>query len=156
MADNEGAFLSEGERAFFNALNDLGVRYIIVGMSAALLQGARGATEDIDIWFESLSDDRIGQAAQRAGSFWVTRMTPPMLGGALGDRFDVVTHMSGLSDFAHEYADTLSENIDGVELKILKLRRIIHSKRTANRDKDRAVLHALDAALSVIEALKKP
>jgi hypothetical protein len=35
--------LSEGERRFLLALNDLGVRYQIVGMSAALLQGARGA-----------------------------------------------------------------------------------------------------------------
>lgn len=52
-------FLSEGERAFLLALNRLGVRYLLVGMSAALLQGARGATEDVDIWFESTDDPRI-------------------------------------------------------------------------------------------------
>jgi hypothetical protein len=42
--------LSESERRFLLALNELGVRYLIVGMSAALLQGARGATEDVDLW----------------------------------------------------------------------------------------------------------
>ena len=36
-------------------------------MSAALIQGARGATEDIDLWFESLADPRIGEAVRAAG-----------------------------------------------------------------------------------------
>jgi hypothetical protein len=42
-------------------------------MSAALLQGARGATEDVDLWFESIGDARIADAARRAGGFWITR-----------------------------------------------------------------------------------
>jgi hypothetical protein len=49
-------FLRDSERRFLVALNELGVRYMIVGMSAALLLGARGATEDIDLWFENLGD----------------------------------------------------------------------------------------------------
>jgi len=43
--------LSEAEKAFFAALNRLGVRYLVVGMSSALLQGAHGSTQDIDLWF---------------------------------------------------------------------------------------------------------
>jgi hypothetical protein len=46
MADFDGASLSEAERELLRALNDLGVRFLLVGMSAALLQGARRATED--------------------------------------------------------------------------------------------------------------
>ena len=90
MDDADRDFLSSSERAFLLALNALGVRYLLVGMSAALLQGARGATEDIDLWFESTADPRIGEAARQAGGFWITRTAPPMLGGAIGDRFDVV------------------------------------------------------------------
>ena len=45
MDDDDLDFLTEGERRFLVALNALGVRYLLVGMSAALLQGARGSTE---------------------------------------------------------------------------------------------------------------
>jgi hypothetical protein len=63
--------LAPAEQAFLQALNDSGVRFIVVGMSAALLQGARGATEDIDLWFADLADPRIAQAAKQAGGFYV-------------------------------------------------------------------------------------
>jgi|GEM_PF-3695454 len=45
MDDADLNFLSNGEREFLLALNDVGVRFMVVGMSAALLQGARGATD---------------------------------------------------------------------------------------------------------------
>lgn len=154
MDDADLDFLTEPERRFLEALNATGVRYLLVGMSAALLQGARGATEDVDLWFESVADGRIAEAARAAGGFWVTRAEPPRLGGALGDRFDVVTHMSGLPDFATEYDNALDEIVGGVAVKLLPLRRIIVSKRAAGRPKDEAVVYALEAALRVIEALK--
>lgn len=153
MADTDDDFLSQAERSFLSALNGLGVRYLIVGMSAALLQGARGATEDIDLWFESLADPRIGDAARSAGGFWVTRSQPPMLGGALGDRLDVVTSMSGLPDFAAEYAHAKCEMVTGVPLRLLPLARILHSKRTAGRPKDQAVIYALETALALLTEL---
>jgi hypothetical protein len=73
---------------------------LIIGMSAALLQGARGVTEDVDLWFERMDDPRIAEAAKSAGGFWISGafgMRPPGLGGAgLDDRFDVVLTASGL------------------------------------------------------------
>jgi hypothetical protein len=150
---HDPALLSEGERAFLQALNALGVRYLVVGMSAALLQGARGATEDIDLWFEQLSDPRIGEAARRAGGVWVTRTQPPLLGGRAGDRWDVVTTMSGLPDFAREYVGSHELVLDGVAVRVLPLERIIASKRAANRPKDQAVLYTLESTLKVIQAL---
>lgn len=137
---------------FFRALSELGVDFMLVGMSAALLQGARGATEDIDLWFRNLDDPRIGEAAQRAGGFWVTRAQPPLLGG-MGERFDVVTSMSGLPDFDGEYAGAVSLKLDGVDVRVLPLSRIIESKRAANRAKDQAVLPALELAAKVIGRL---
>ena len=147
--------LSETERNFLSALNDLGVRYLVVGMSAALIQGARGLTEDIDLWFEDLRDSRIQEAASKVGGFWISGtfgMRPPALGGdQLADRFDVITHMHGLEDFSTEYQRASSESIDGVSLKVLPLRRIILSKRAANRSKDQMQLQALQTALAVKE-----
>lgn len=146
--------LEPAEREFLRALNELGVRYLIVGVTAASIQGARVATEDIDLWFEDVGDVRIGEAAKRVGGIWFAGhfgMQPPALGGDLGDRFDVVLTLSGLGKFAAEYGKSKSVQIDGVEVKVLPLARIIESKRAAKRPKDLAALPALEAALAVLE-----
>ncbi len=153
MAAFDAASLTEGERAFLGALSELGVEFLLVGMSAALLQGARGATENIDLWFRNLDDPRIGEAARRAGGFWGTRAAPPLLGG-MGERFDVVMTMSGLPDFAQEYQAATELTLDGVALRVLPLDRIIASKHAANRTKDKAVLPALELAHQIIAKLK--
>jgi predicted nucleotidyltransferase len=155
MADSA---LEPAEREFLQALNELGVRYLIIGVTAASMQGARVATEDIDLWFEDVGDARIGEAARRVGGIWVAGhfgMQPPALGGKLGDRFDVVLTLSGLQKFAAEYAQSKRVEIDGVQVMILPLPRIIESKRAANRPKDVAALPALLAALAVLEEGEK-
>lgn len=43
--------LTPAERALLEALNTLGVRYLVVGMGAALIEGAPGTPQDIDLWF---------------------------------------------------------------------------------------------------------
>jgi predicted nucleotidyltransferase len=144
--------LTEPERVFLRALGELGVRYMIVGLSAAVLQGADTVTADIDLWLEDRSDPRIHEAATRAGGVWVPAsfgMMPPMIGGdALGDRFDVVLTMTGLEAFSVEARDAKTIEVDGIPLPVLPLERIIHSKRAAGRRKDAAVLPALEAALA--------
>ena len=153
MDADDFELLSEAERRFLRELNDLGVRYMIVGMSAALLQGARGATEDIDLWFEHLGDPRIGEAAKRAGGFWVTRSQPPILGGPLGERFDVVTSLSGIPDFAAEMKGALEEDLGGVRVRVLPLARILTSKRAAARSKDEPGIRQIELALTIMSKL---
>lgn len=150
MADSA---LEPAEREFLRALTELGVRYMIVGVTAASMQGARVATEDIDLWLADLGDRRIGEAASRVGGIWVSGqfgMQPPTLGGSLGDRFDVVLTMSGLEQFDQEYSRSKTIEIDGLLVHVLPLERIIVSKRAANRPKDCAALPALEAALAVL------
>lgn len=146
--------LSTAERKLLEELNRLDVRYLVVGMSAALLQGARGMTEDIDLWFERTDDPRIGRAVDAAGGVWISGnfgMMPPTIGGAeLEDRFDVITHCDGLEDFNAELGSAVDIEVDGLILKVLPLERIIASKRAANREKDRIALPALETALAVI------
>jgi hypothetical protein len=149
----QGSALEPAELEFLRALGQLGVRFLVVGVTAASMQGARVATEDVDLWFKDLGDPRVGEAARRVGGIWVPGhfgMQPPTLGGSLGDRFDVVLAMSGLEDFEAEYARSRDMELDGVVLRVLTLDRIILSKRTANRPKDRAALPALEAALAVM------
>jgi hypothetical protein len=76
---------------------------------------------------------------------------PPRIGGdALSERIDVVTSMTGLGTFAEEAAHIRYEEVDGIHLPVLALRRIIASKTAANREKDRAVLPSLLDALAAL------
>jgi len=148
--------LSDAERRFLEELNRRAVRYLIVGLSAAIMQGANTATRDIDLWFATISDPAIGPAAEAAGGIWVSGfgMMPAQLGGVLGDRFDVVNQVSGIGAFEDEYPDAVSAMIDGVPVKILPLARILASKRAANRPKDQAAIPALEEALAAITDLE--
>ena len=145
--------LNDVERQFLEELNARGVRYMLVGLTAAIIQGANTVTRDIDLWFESLSDPEIGKAADAVGGVWVSgfAMRPPQLGGALGDRFDVVISMSGIGAFVEELATARTARIDGVVVNVLPLERILASKRAANRPKDRAAIPALEEAIAAIE-----
>jgi hypothetical protein len=123
-------------------------------MTAAVLQGARGVTEDIDLWFERLDDPHIAEAARSVGGLWVSGsfgMRPPMLGGALGDRFDVVTHVDGADTFAIERARAVFVVVDGQMLPLMPLARVLASKRASKRAKDLAQIPALEEALAVLD-----
>jgi hypothetical protein len=142
--------LTEAERRLLMELDTRGVRYLIVGLAAAALQGANTTTVDVDLWFEQPGDPRISEAARAAGGYWVSGfgMMPAQLGGLLGDRFDVVLHMSGLESFEQEYGRSVPITVEGVPVRLLPLDRILTSKRAADRPKDRAVLPALEEALA--------
>ncbi len=153
MADSAFTAL---EQTFLRALVARGVRFMIVGMSAALIQGASGSTEDVDLWFEDPNDTRIAEAARAAGGIWVSGslgMSPPRIGG-IGDRFDVVLTMDGLGKFADEIANARIETLDGIALPVLSLERIAVSKRAAGRVKDRIALEAIEDALAALRAKK--
>jgi predicted nucleotidyltransferase len=146
--------LTEAERKLLMELSARGIRFLIVGASAAVLQGANTATQDIDLWFESTTDPRIKAAIDAVGGIWVSGsfgMIPPTIGGeALGDRFDVVVHMHGLEPFDVEFPLAHAMTIDGVPVRVLPLERIIASKRATGRPRDRAQLPALEEALAAL------
>ena len=101
--------LADAEIAFLRELGSRGVRSVLIGMGAAVREGATAMTQDLDLWFESLSDPRISEAARAAGGLYVSGsfgMQPPTIGGGLGDRFDVETHAHGLGPFATEWEST--------------------------------------------------
>jgi hypothetical protein len=141
--------LTPAERALFVALNRRGVPFIIIGLGAAVLQGAPVATQDLDIWFSRVEDEAIRQAATDAGGFWVSGfgMQPPAFGGDDLSRIDVVLTAHGLDAFAVEYAKAIEREIEGITLRVLPLDRVIASKRATGRLKDAAVLPALEATL---------
>ena len=141
--------LAPAERTLLEALNRQGVRFLIVGLGAAVLEGAPLATQDIDLWFEHVGDLRIQAAAVEAGGFWIDGfgVQPPAFGGPQLERLDVVLTAHGLEPFDVEYRDAVAHQVDGVPVYVLPLHRVIASKRSTGRPKDLAALPALEATL---------
>ncbi len=126
---------------------------MVVGLTAAALQGANTTTVDIDLWFERISDPHIAEAAALAGGSLISGfgLMPAALSGPLGDRFDIVLNMSGLGAFDTEYTNAKAVTVEGIPLRVLRLDRILASKRAADRPKDRAILPALEEALAALD-----
>jgi hypothetical protein len=142
--------LTPAERAFVQALDALGVRYLLVGMGAALLEGATGTTQDLDLWFGSIDPAGLAEAARRAGGFYTPGFgfQPPAIGGAGLDRVDLVLTASGLESFEQEFARAHEYELDGLRVRVLPLERVLASKRAARRQKDLAQIPLLEAALA--------
>ena len=146
--------LTSAERALLEALNALGVRYLIAGMGAALIEGAPGTTQGLDLWFGPIDEERLRQAARMAGGFYTPGLglSPPALGGEGLDRVDLVLGASGIESFETEFKDARDYDLDGVRVKVLPLERVIVSKRAAKRPKDSAQLPMLEATLAARRA----
>lgn len=149
---------TDKEAAFLAALTNADVEFMIVGLSAALLQGAPAVTQDIDLWFKDLQDAGIRKALKAVGGSYVPSvgLNPPLFAGSAVALFDVVLHMHGLESFDQELKHAIDVPIGGVAVKVLSIERVIASKEAANRDKDRLVLPVLrDAAAAIREERKR-
>lgn len=122
-------------------------KFMVVGLAAAVMQGADAITQDIDLWVSSGGRQGLARAARVVGGIYAWRADPPFLDGPDLDRVDLVNRMDGLGSFEEEYLRAVNCQVDDFVVKLLPLERIIASKRAAGRDKDVAALPALEAAL---------
>jgi len=125
------------------------VRFIVVGLSAAALQGAPVVTQDVDLWFEDMADERIREALREVGAAYVppSIQNPPMFACGGIELFDIVLRMDGLDAFDGEFRNCIDVPLGRYKIKVLKIDRILASKRAANRAKDRLVIPVLEDAL---------
>ena len=144
---------TDREAAFLRELVKNDVDFMIVGLSAATLQGAPAVTLDIDLWFKDLRQDGIARALMKVGGFYIppNMQNPPMFGGEHVQLFDIVLHMDGLKSFAIEVRGAVEVPLGGVTIKVLPLSRIIASKKAAGREKDKRSLKVLQDAYRTIE-----
>jgi hypothetical protein len=151
------SILTKKELRFLKELTRNRVRFILVGLSAAALQGAPVVTQDVDLWFEDLTDQGIRKALIKVGGALVPQvgLNPPMFAGDSVKLFDIVLTMHGLGSFADEWQFTLEVVLEGVSVRVLKLERIIQSKEAADRPKDALVLPVLRDVLKTIQESKK-
>jgi hypothetical protein len=148
--------LSETELRLLESLLRHKIRFMVVGLSAAALQGAPVVTEDVDLWIENLSDPKLMPALVKVGAAYIPPfgLNPPMLGGAGSEPFDVVIRMNGLGEFADEWKRAVEIKVGKLHLKVLPLERILASKQAANRPKDRRVIPVLQNTIRTLQTKK--
>jgi hypothetical protein len=148
---------SESELRLLQVLLKRKVRFMVVGLSAATLQGAPVVTQDVDLWFENLGEPKISSALQEVGAAYVppSHLNPPMLAGAGAELFDIVTRMDGLGTFADDFRNCVEISLGREKLKVLSLERILVSKIAANRARDKLTIPVLRDALAATQTVKR-
>ena len=152
------SIFTDREQKFLQELVRREVDFMIVGLSAAALQGAPAVTQDIDLWFKDLSDPQLIAALKKVGGVYVpsTGSTPPVFSGRGVALFDIVLRMDGIGGFDEEVGNAITVRLGRTRVKVLPLSRIIASKKAANRRKDRLILPVLeDAAATLRERSSK-
>jgi hypothetical protein len=109
-------------------------------MSAAILQGVMVTTLDVDIWVDLPERQyvRLMKLVLRQGGTALDRTLYALADGRLVN-FLFTVH--GVKAFSTEYRGAVEASIEGEPVKVLPLDRILQSKKTVLRDKDR--LHIL-------------
>jgi hypothetical protein len=151
-------YLTKEERRFLCALLRRRVPFMVVGLSAAAMQGAPVVTQDIDLWFQDLNGPSLAQALRDVGAAYVppSILNPPMFTLAGTELFDIVLRMDGLRDFSEELKHCHKIPFGRYWLKVLSLERILASKRAANRPKDKLVIPVLEDSLATILVKTSP
>lgn len=149
----DSLIFGDREIEFLQELVRQKVEFMLVGLSAAALQGAPVVTQDIDLWFREVSDPGLMKALNNVDAIYVPPIlgNPPMFAGGGVELFDIVLNMDGLDEFDEEKKNTIKIPLGRIKVLALKLERIIVSKAAAGREKDRLVMKVLSDALIAIQ-----
>jgi hypothetical protein len=128
--------------AFLKALREEGIDCILIGAMAAIEQGAPLMTVDYDFWVRLPERRyvRLLTIVQRQGGTIRARTLYELRDGT---QVNAIFQPDGLRSFDAEWKISRWSELEDVPVKVLPLRRVIASKRAANRDKDLAVLPIL-------------
>lgn len=145
--------LNEDYKDMLHALSDEKVKFLLVGAYAMAAHGYPRATMDIDIWVmpSSQNADAVLRALRRFGTplHNLTKKDLQKDGtifqiGVAPRRIDIITTASGLH-FEEVYGQSLSVNIEGIEVHIPLIDDLIRNKRASGRTKDLADAEALES-----------
>ena len=145
--------LNEDYRDMLHALSEEKVRFILVGAYALAAHGYPRATMDIDIWVMPSPEnaDAVLRALRRFGSPLHNLTKEDLLRdgtifqiGVAPRRIDIITSASGLR-FEPTYRNSISVNIEGIEVRIPSIDDLILNKRATGGTKDLADAEALES-----------
>ena len=108
---------------------------MLIGMSAAIVQGVMETTLDVDVWIDLPARQYMGvQNLARAAGCVVAANT--VVYTTDGTPVNFVYEVNGLGTFQQEFKHAVRLPFRGKKIPVLKLERILKSKQFIRRDKD--------------------
>lgn len=128
------------------ALQEEGLRFQLIGMSAAIVQGVEGTTKGVDLWIDlpSRQNMRAINVSRRVGAEMIRNTVVELEAGTL---VNFVYEVTGLRRFAIQYAKARGMEFQGLEIPVLPLSAIRRSKSAIGRPKDLLHLELIKQAL---------
>jgi len=117
------------------ALEAEDIGFMLIGMSAAIVQGVMETTLDIDLWID-LPKRQYMRVQNIARTVGCTVAANAVVYTEDGTPVNFVYEVNGLGAFASERKNTEPLAFRGKIIPVLKLERILKSKETIRSDKD--------------------
>ena len=145
--------LNEDYRDILRAFSGETVKFLLVGAYAMAAHGHPRATVDFDLWIMPSPDnveavfralDRFGAALNGLTKADLLKDDTIFQIGVAPRRIDIITTASGLS-FEETLQNSISVNIEGIEVRIPSIDDLIRNKRASGRTKDLADAEALES-----------
>ncbi len=111
------------------------IRYMLIGMSAAIVQGVMETTLDVDLWID-LPSRQYMHVQNIARSVGCTPARSTVVYTPDGTPINFIFEVGGLGSFQEESKHAKKMAFRGKKIPVLKLGRILKSKETLRRDKD--------------------
>ena len=130
------------------------VRYLLIGMSAAVAQGVMASTLDVDLWIDLPARQymRVLNLARKLGAS-VAANTVVYLED--GTPVNFVYEVTGLRSFSSETRDVTRVRIGEHPTPALPLEKIVKSKQAIGRDKDKLHITQIREFLRCRRALRR-
>ncbi len=153
------------------ALHEEGVKFVVIGGAAAVLQGSAYVTADFDLCY-SRAKENLERLAKALAPFHPSLRGAPKnlpfqldtaslrsglnftLSTDLGD-LDILGEVTGLGGYNEALAFSEEVEIFGMRCKVLTLEGLIKTKRAVGRAKDLRLLPELEALLEIRKSQKK-
>src|SRR5690349_19434930 len=105
------------------------IRFQVVGMTAGILQGVLTNTLDTDIWVDLPTRQymRLWNIIRAQGG---TALSQTLYVLEDGKVVNFLFSVDGLRSFAAEFKNAITAKLEGIEVKLLPLKRILKSKKT--------------------------
>jgi hypothetical protein len=129
------------------------IRFQVIGMSAANIQGVPGSTIDVDLWLDLPRRDymRAVNLAVELGAQAVRNTVVELSDGTL---VNFVYEVTGLPAFGRVFGRAKQIRWQGVKVAVLPLALIVKSKKAIRRPKDLLHIELIRQRLAVIKRTK--
>jgi hypothetical protein len=137
------------------ALIETDSRFLVVGAHALAVHGFPRATQDIDIWIDAAAtnSERVWQALERFGAPVsalglrkddLTHLGMVFQFGLPPNRIDLLTSISGVSDFESAWQQRVAHEVRGRSIPFIGRDALLQNKLAAGRKKDLADAELLE------------